>query len=98
MWGEIEPPVKTQPSLCERESEDDVKLPEPMLLPRRCDVTFPPADPPQPRPDAQVTSPASVSLHIMYISALDDLFLFCFICCVSDRHPVRERGRVRLCK
>ncbi|KAM8725082.1 coiled-coil domain-containing protein 97 isoform 1-T1 [Acanthopagrus schlegelii] len=59
MWGEIEPPVKTQPSLCERESEDDVKLPEPMLLPRRCDVTFQPADPPQPRPDAQVTSPAS---------------------------------------
>ncbi|XP_073349680.1 coiled-coil domain-containing protein 97 isoform X2 [Pagrus major] len=58
MWGEIDPPVKTQPSLCERVNEDDVKLPEPMILPRRCDLTLPPADSPQPRPDSKYVSPA----------------------------------------
>lgn len=34
MWGEIDPPVKTQPSLCE--TEDERKIEE-IILPRRCD-------------------------------------------------------------
>lgn len=28
MWGEIEPPIKTQPSLCRNEDVDGVKQPE----------------------------------------------------------------------
>ncbi|XP_040917681.1 coiled-coil domain-containing protein 97 [Toxotes jaculatrix] len=40
MWGEIEPPVKTQPSACE--SEDKSKLPEtPVIRSQRCDFIIP---------------------------------------------------------
>lgn len=52
MWGEIDPPVKTQPSLCE--SEDESELPEePVTQSQRCDF-HQPADTQQPRRDAPV--------------------------------------------
>ncbi|XP_070779653.1 coiled-coil domain-containing protein 97 isoform X2 [Enoplosus armatus] len=53
MWGEIEPPVKTQPTSCE--SEDKSELPEePVTRPRRCDLNRP-TDAQQPPQDTQAT-------------------------------------------
>lgn len=60
MWGEIDPPVQTQPSLCE--SEDQSELPtEPVTQSPKYD--FPrPADTHQPRQDTQVRPTASAAL------------------------------------
>lgn len=55
MWGEIEAPVKTQPTSYESEDEGHVKLPDEAVTPsRRWDFNDP-ADPRQPRPDTQMT-------------------------------------------
>lgn len=71
MWGEIEPPVKTQQSA--REGEDESKLPEEPVTQRlqRCDF-YRPADTQQPRQDTQVRPAASAALlyiRVMQISA-----------------------------
>ncbi|XP_035510584.1 coiled-coil domain-containing protein 97 [Morone saxatilis] len=59
MWGEIEPPVKTQPRPCE--SEEESKSPEePAARPWRCDLNCPadPRPPRSPRQDPQYVSQA----------------------------------------
>ncbi|XP_070703730.1 coiled-coil domain-containing protein 97 [Pempheris klunzingeri] len=55
MWGEIEPPVKTQPSLCRSEdnSEDNSELPEELS---RTGYISSPTDTQQPREDTQAES------------------------------------------
>lgn len=65
MWGEIDPPVKTQPS--SYESEDKSELPEEPATPSpKCDL-YRPTESQQPRQDGQVRSPASAALAVLTV-------------------------------
>ncbi|XP_056262335.1 coiled-coil domain-containing protein 97 [Pseudoliparis swirei] len=58
MWGEIDPPVRTQPSLCESESGDESDSPEePVTLSHIWDFKRP-AEAERPRQDTQCVSQA----------------------------------------
>lgn len=66
MWGEIEPPAKTQPSLCD--SEDACKPPEePGTQHREFDFDRPPQTQPPSRRDAEVRPPPPAMLCIRII-------------------------------
>ncbi|XP_075941355.1 coiled-coil domain-containing protein 97 [Anarhichas minor] len=56
MWGEIDPPVKTQPSSCESEDESDSPE-EPVTLSQICDFKRP-TEAQQPRQETQYVSQA----------------------------------------
>lgn len=96
MWGEIEAPVKAQPTVSEKEDEGKLESPEDdiVTLSLRYGIKEP-AEPQQARLDTQVSSAVKSSEKIRYTKSTR----FAYIHYVSaDYHAGAEPGRVHLCE